>query len=63
MRRAFLREGAIDFILKRFDRSSFERVCSQLIGGFPEPLRSRRPPVSLAPRAAVAPETVADRRP
>jgi two-component system, chemotaxis family, chemotaxis protein CheY len=36
IRKAFLREGALDYVIKPFDSSSFERVCSRLATMFPE---------------------------
>jgi two-component system chemotaxis response regulator CheY len=36
IRKAFLREGALDYVIKPFDSTSFEQVCSRLVGMFPE---------------------------
>jgi two-component system, chemotaxis family, chemotaxis protein CheY len=54
VREAFLREGALDYIMKPFDASSFKRVCNRLVGMFPDLIRSARsefPPPRLSPRA------------
>jgi response regulator of citrate/malate metabolism len=45
IRKAFLREGALDYIIKPFDSSSFEQVCSRLVRMFPElSVTAHRPP-------------------
>lgn len=36
VRKAFLREGALDYLVKPFDGSSFEKVCQRLVELFPE---------------------------
>lgn len=36
IRKAFLREGALDYVVKPFNSSSFEQVCNRLIAMFPE---------------------------
>jgi two-component system, chemotaxis family, chemotaxis protein CheY len=36
IRKAFLNEGALDYIVKPFNASSFEMVCNRLLGMFPE---------------------------
>jgi len=36
VRKSFLDEGALDYVVKPFDAASFERVCSRLIELFPE---------------------------
>jgi len=36
IRKALLREGALDYVIKPFDASSFEQVCKSLIKMFPE---------------------------
>lgn len=36
IRKAFLREGALDYVVKPFDAASFERVCVRLVQLFPE---------------------------
>jgi CheY-like chemotaxis protein len=36
IRKALLREGALDYVIKPFDASSFEQVCKNLIKMFPE---------------------------
>lgn len=36
VRNAFLREGALDYVVKPFNPSSFEHVCSRLAELFPE---------------------------
>jgi CheY-like chemotaxis protein len=36
IRQALLREGALDYVIKPFDASSFEQVCNNLIKMFPE---------------------------
>ncbi|MGH7933997.1 MAG: response regulator [Candidatus Binataceae bacterium] len=36
VRKAFIREGALDYMVKPFDASSFERVCQRLVELFPE---------------------------
>ncbi|MBF6561082.1 MAG: response regulator [Candidatus Binataceae bacterium] len=36
IRKAFLREGALDYIIKPFESSSFEQVCKRLSTMFPE---------------------------
>jgi two-component system chemotaxis response regulator CheY len=54
VRETFLREGALDYIMKPFDASSFERVCNRLVGIFPHLIRSLRSepsPTRLSPRA------------
>jgi two-component system chemotaxis response regulator CheY len=45
IRKAFLREGALDYVVKPFNSSSFEQVCNRLIAMFPELSNvSQRPP-------------------
>jgi two-component system chemotaxis response regulator CheY len=36
VRKSFLNEGALDYVVKPFNAASFERVCSRLIELFPE---------------------------
>jgi two-component system, chemotaxis family, chemotaxis protein CheY len=36
VRKSFLDEGALDYVVKPFNAASFERVCSRLIELFPE---------------------------
>jgi CheY-like chemotaxis protein len=36
VRKSFLNEGALDYVVKPFNAASFERVCSRLIRLFPE---------------------------
>jgi len=36
IRKAFLREGALDYVIKPFDSTSFELVCNRLVAMFPE---------------------------
>lgn len=36
VRKSFLAEGALDYVVKPFNAASFERVCSRLIELFPE---------------------------
>ncbi len=36
IRKALLHEGALDYVIKPFDASSFEQVCNSLIKMFPE---------------------------
>jgi CheY-like chemotaxis protein len=36
IRKAFLREGAMDYVIKPFDSTSFELVCNRLVEIFPE---------------------------
>lgn len=45
IRKAFLREGALDYVIKPFDSTSFAQVCNRLVEMFPE-LRvvDHRPP-------------------
>jgi CheY-like chemotaxis protein len=47
IRKAFLREGALDYVIRPFDASSFKLVCNRLVEMFPE-LRivAHRPPWS-----------------
>lgn len=47
IRKALLREGALDYVIKPFDASSFEQVCNSLIKMFPE-LKLVSPPHSCA---------------
>jgi two-component system chemotaxis response regulator CheY len=54
IRKAFLREGALDYIMKPFDALSFKQVCNRLWGTFPElspSTRSARPQLRLSARA------------
>jgi two-component system chemotaxis response regulator CheY len=45
IRKAFLREGALDYVLKPFDSTSFEQVCNRLVAMFPElTVTGHRPP-------------------
>jgi response regulator of citrate/malate metabolism len=45
IRKAFLREGALDYVIKPFDSISFEQVCSRLVEMFPElSVAAHRPP-------------------
>jgi CheY-like chemotaxis protein len=52
IRKALLREGALDYVVKPFDASSFEQVCNSLIRMFPELRRltasSTKPPPPAA---------------
>jgi CheY-like chemotaxis protein len=52
IRKALLREGALDYVIKPFDASSFEQVCNSLIRMFPELRRltasSTKPPPPAA---------------
>ena len=52
IRKALLREGALDYVIKHFDASSFEQVCNSLIRMFPELRRltasSTKPPPPAA---------------
>ena len=52
IRKALLREGALDYVIKPFDASSFEQVCNSLIRMFPELRRltasSTKPPPPTA---------------
>jgi two-component system, chemotaxis family, chemotaxis protein CheY len=50
IRKAFLREGALDYIIKPFDSSSFEQVCNRLSTMFPE--LNYMSPASAMPAAA-----------
>ncbi len=36
IRKAFLRERALDYVIKPFDSTSFEQVCNRLVTLFPE---------------------------
>ena len=51
IRKAFLREGALDYVIKPFDSTSFALVCNRLVAMFPE-LRivAHRPPWSAPDR-------------
>jgi response regulator of citrate/malate metabolism len=45
IRKAFLREGALDYVIKPFDSTSFEQVCNRLVRMFPElTIVGHRPP-------------------
>lgn len=44
IRKAFLREGALDYVIKPFNPSSFEQVCNRLITMFPELSNAGQPP-------------------
>jgi two-component system, chemotaxis family, chemotaxis protein CheY len=45
IRKAFLRDGALDYVIKPFDSSSFESVCNRLVEMFPELMvMGHRPP-------------------
>jgi two-component system chemotaxis response regulator CheY len=45
IRKAFLAEGALDYVIKPFDSTSFELVCSRLVEMFPELIvTGHRPP-------------------
>jgi two-component system chemotaxis response regulator CheY len=35
IRKSFLEEGALDYVLKPFDAASFERICARLLALFP----------------------------
>jgi CheY-like chemotaxis protein len=52
IRKALLREGALDYVIKPFEASSFEQVCNSLIRMFPELRRltasSTKPPPPAA---------------
>ena len=61
IRRAFLREGALDYIVKPFAASSFEQVCNRLVGMFPELVRVGSRPASAAPNSIEILETLAGR--
>jgi two-component system chemotaxis response regulator CheY len=61
IRKAFLREGALDYIVKPFAASSFERVCNRLVGMFPELVRVGRPSGSPAVHPIETPENLTDR--
>ncbi len=61
IRRAFLREGALDYIVKPFAASSFELVCNRLVGMFPELVRVGSRPASVAPDPIEVSETLAGR--
>ncbi|MBI3759988.1 MAG: response regulator [Deltaproteobacteria bacterium] len=47
IRKVFLNEGALDYIVKPFDASSFEMVCNRLLGMFPELARVVAPPEAI----------------
>src|SRR5665213_2442628 len=47
IRKAFLNEGALDYIVKPFNASSFEMVCNRLLGMFPELARVRAQPEAI----------------
>jgi CheY-like chemotaxis protein len=49
IRQALLREGALDYVIKPFDASSFEQVCNSLIKMFPELKLVSPPHPSVAP--------------
>ena len=49
IRKSFLREGALDYVVKPFDATSFERVCNRLVQLFPELGPDRRVPPVIAP--------------
>jgi DNA-binding NtrC family response regulator len=61
IRKAFMREGALDYIVKPFAASSFELVCNRLVGMFPELVRVGSRPASVAPDPIEVSETLADR--
>ena len=61
IRKAFLREGALDYIVKPFAASSFEQVCNRLVGMFPELVRVGRRSGSTAPNPIEIREIVTDR--
>jgi two-component system chemotaxis response regulator CheY len=53
IRKAFLREGALDYVIKPFDSTSFEQVCSRLVQMFPElSVTGHRPPAVPLPSVA-----------
>lgn len=47
IRKAFLNEGALDYIVKPFNASSFEMVCNRLLGMFPELARVSPQPEAI----------------
>lgn len=52
IRNAFLREGALDYVIKPFDSTSFEIVCNRLVAIFPEViLTDHRPSPPMRRRA------------
>jgi response regulator of citrate/malate metabolism len=61
IRKAFLREGALDYIVKPFAASSFELVCNRLVAMFPELVRVSQPARRTATDVIENPETVTDR--
>ena len=46
IRQAFLREGALDYVIKPFNSTGFEHVCNRLVAMFPELTVTGHPPSS-----------------
>jgi CheY-like chemotaxis protein len=55
IRKALLREGALDYVIKPFDASSFEQVCSSLTKMFPELKPANAHHASAGPKALADP--------
>ena len=54
IRRTFMREGALDYIVKPFDGGSFEQVCTRLTAIFPQLRPHGATGDSLAPPARLS---------
>lgn len=54
IRKTFMREGALDYIIKPFDGGSFEQVCTRLTAIFPQLWPHDADGVTLAPQARLS---------